>query len=441
MDEDLKREVEELRQRVARLEALLQPRTEVAPLRTPPPRQPSLETTIGSQWLNRVGILAVLVAMALFLKLAIDNHWLGPAARVAVGMIGGLVLMGLSEWFRKRNYVAFSYSLKGIGTGLLYLSLWASFTLFHLLAAPVAGAGLIAVTAANGLLAWRQNSLVLAIYSVCGGLISPLLLANGYNHELALFSYLLLLALGSAALALLRSWNVLLLLSFYGNALYAVFWAFSYYRPDEFAMTLAFAVAGFLLFAAVPVVPAQKLRGSELLIVLTLSNALGGLAAAAELFSGLSLVVAALAIAGFYYGVTRYELVTGVAGDAPWAPLLDANLAMLVGVTLWIHWLWRGTGPAAVPSPTPTGEQLSYSLWFMFFGAALVATGFWRRTASLRWQGLVLLLCSVTKVFLFDTHSLSEASRVFSFLGLGLLLLVVSFVYQRDWLKLRNGKA
>jgi uncharacterized membrane protein len=33
---------------------------------------------------------------------------------------------------------------------------------------------------------------------------------------------------------------------------------------------------------------------------------------------------------------------------------------------------------------------------------------------------------------------LSQGYRILSFLGLGVLLLVVSFVYQRDWLNLRS---
>src|ERR1017187_5439308 len=36
----------------------------------------SLESRIGSQWFNPVGILAVLIGMAWFLKLAIDNQWI-----------------------------------------------------------------------------------------------------------------------------------------------------------------------------------------------------------------------------------------------------------------------------------------------------------------------------------------------------------------------------
>src|SRR6185312_4249198 len=98
----------------------------------------SLESRIGSQWFNRIGILAVLIGMAWFLKLAIDNHWIGPAGRVLIGIIAGAALIAWSERFRARGYSGFSYSLKAIGTGVLYLSLWAAYSLFHLLPAPVA---------------------------------------------------------------------------------------------------------------------------------------------------------------------------------------------------------------------------------------------------------------------------------------------------------------
>jgi len=36
---------------------------------------------------------------------------------------------------------------------------------------------------------------------------------------------------------------------------------------------------------------------------------------------------------------------------------------------------------------------------------------------------------------------LSQGYRILSFLGLGALLLAVSFVYQRDWLNLRGAKS
>jgi uncharacterized membrane protein len=74
----------------------------------------------------------------------------------------------------------------------------------------------------------------------------------------------------------------------------------------------------------------------------------------------------------------------------------------------------------------------------MFFGAILLGIGFWRRSAFLRWQALLLLAVSIGKVFLVDISELSQGYRIVSFLGLGGLLLGVSFVYQRDWLNLRG---
>ena len=73
----------------------------------------------------------------------------------------------------------------------------------------------------------------------------------------------------------------------------------------------------------------------------------------------------------------------------------------------------------------------------MLYGGALLALGFRRSSAFLRWQALVLIAAAILKVFLADMSRLSQGYRVVSFLALGILLLAVSFVYQRDWLKLR----
>src|SRR5260221_6958944 len=42
-----------------------------------------LEGTIGKLWLNRIGIVAILIGVAYFLKYAFDNGWIGPGGRVA----------------------------------------------------------------------------------------------------------------------------------------------------------------------------------------------------------------------------------------------------------------------------------------------------------------------------------------------------------------------
>jgi uncharacterized membrane protein len=100
--------------------------------------------------------------MAWFLKFAIDNRWIGPFGRVLIGLTTGTGLIAWSERFRARRYVGFSFSFKAAGSGVLYLSLWAAFSLYQLMPAAVAFLAMIAVTAFNGYRAWVQDAELLA---------------------------------------------------------------------------------------------------------------------------------------------------------------------------------------------------------------------------------------------------------------------------------------
>ena len=76
--------------------AAVQPGSNVATTAAPPADHPgkpeswasarpaeseTLETRIGSRWLNRIGIVAVLIGVSYFLKYAFENDWIGPGIR------------------------------------------------------------------------------------------------------------------------------------------------------------------------------------------------------------------------------------------------------------------------------------------------------------------------------------------------------------------------
>src|SRR5690348_321993 len=48
-----------------------------------------LESKIGGQWLNRIGIVAMLIGVSYFLKYAFENDWIGPAGRIVIGLLAG----------------------------------------------------------------------------------------------------------------------------------------------------------------------------------------------------------------------------------------------------------------------------------------------------------------------------------------------------------------
>ena len=86
-------------------------------------------------------------------------------------------------------------------------------------------------------------------------------------------------------------------------------------------------------------------------------------------------------------------------------------------------------------------RDFTYSAVWMAYGAMLMVVGFWRRTAFVRWLALILIAVTTVKVFVYDTSQLDRQYRILSFIALGILLLAISFVYQRDWLKLPGSKA
>jgi uncharacterized membrane protein len=120
-----------------------------------------------------------------------------------------------------------------------------------------------------------------------------------------------------------------------------------------------------------------------------------------------------------------------------------AVCASIAGVTLVLFNLFailtgvREIGALWSRSADELQRSLAISAFLMLYGAVLLASGFRRRSAFVRWQALILLMFTIAKVFLFDVSGLNQGYRVASFLALGALLMGVSHAYQKDWLGLR----
>jgi uncharacterized membrane protein len=221
----------------------------------------SLENRIGSQFFNRIGMTAVLIAVALFLKLAYDKHWIhapSPTGRVVMLLVAGAGVVLWSEYLRRKGYDSFSYSLKAIGTGTLYLALWASFHIYHLLPAGVALVAMIGVTAWNAIMAWAQDSELLAAYALVGGFATPALLGSGGNHEVFLFSYVLAMDVAVLLLLAKKPWQRLLLGSFPGTVTYFIGWYTKFFTAEQAGTTGLFVVLLTVPFAAVALVGKQR---------------------------------------------------------------------------------------------------------------------------------------------------------------------------------------
>src|SRR6185503_5795550 len=85
-----------------------------------------LESRIGGNWFNRIGIIAVALGVGFFLKYAFDNQWIGPWGRVLIGIAIGLGFLIAGERLRPR-YHNYAYGLTGGGILILYLSFFGAY--------------------------------------------------------------------------------------------------------------------------------------------------------------------------------------------------------------------------------------------------------------------------------------------------------------------------
>lgn len=76
-------------------------------------------------------------------------------------------------------------------------------------------------------------------------------------------------------------------------------------------------------------------------------------------------------------------------------------------------------------------QQLAISLVWLMYSIILMGVGIWRRMAGARFAAIGLFGLTILKIFVYDLSFLGTLYRFISFIGLGLVLLGVSYLYQR----------
>ena len=78
-----------------------------------------------------------------------------------------------------------------------------------------------------------------------------------------------------------------------------------------------------------------------------------------------------------------------------------------------------------------TAQAAAVSIWWALFAVTLLATGFWKKVAPMRYLGLGLLCVATAKGVIFDMADVAQLWRVVSYLVLGMLLLAVAVAYAK----------
>lgn len=226
------------------------------------PQTGGFDELVASQWLSWVGAVAVMIGVGFALKYAIEEQMLNPAARVVLGMLGGVTAFALGVFAMRKDYRVLAEGLAGAAMGTLYFSLFAAFRWYELLPQSVAFTGMVLVTAVGLSFAGIFYSLPSAVLAMIGGFLTPYMLSKGDGDISTLFTYILILDLGVLALATFRNWGQLHLVNFGGTVLIWLGWLANGYHPDELWLTVGWISVFGVLFSLLGVWR-HVLRGEE----------------------------------------------------------------------------------------------------------------------------------------------------------------------------------
>jgi len=167
------------------------------------------ERLVGVRMFSAVAGLALVVAAVLFLRYSIDQGWLGPPIRFAIGLFVGVGLLVLCEQRAARRYAVTANALDAAAVAVLFSTFYAAHALWDLVPALPTFGFLALVAALAVILSIRRDSQFIAVLGLLGGFATPAMLSTGENQPVQLFSYLLLLNVGLAWVAYRKAWPLL----------------------------------------------------------------------------------------------------------------------------------------------------------------------------------------------------------------------------------------
>ncbi len=229
----------------------------VTPVTLPPlPQKPAptytktpTEEYIGGNLLSKVGIAALVIGIAIFVKYAFDNDLIGPWGRLAMGWGIGSTLVALALWL-KPKYLTYSAVLLSGGVATIYLTTYAAYYFYQFLPSPLSFALMVLVTLFTVWQATRYEVQWIGLFGLVGAYAVPFLV-GGNGAAWGLFVYMTILNVGVLGLAYQRDWQLMNTSAFF--ATWMIFIAFiinGFDRPGFVWISLTFGTIFFVLMYA-----------------------------------------------------------------------------------------------------------------------------------------------------------------------------------------------
>ena len=143
------------------------------------PKQPSdLEKIIGESWINKIGILIVVIGVAIGAKYSIENELISPLTRIILGYLVGIGLLGFGIKL-KPKFEGYSAVLVSGAISIFYFITYFAYSFYSLIPQVLAFVMMLIFTAFTVFTAIKYNRVVIAHIGLIGAYAVPFLLSSG----------------------------------------------------------------------------------------------------------------------------------------------------------------------------------------------------------------------------------------------------------------------
>jgi len=387
----------------------------------------SLENFIGLRLIQFIGIVVLVIGLSIGVKYAIDLELISIVMRIILAYGAGIVLFLLSLKL-KEKYKIFSAILLSGGLASFYFTTYYSYSSYHLLSFGVSFGIMVALTLYAVYQAIVYNREEIAWLGLVGAYAIPFLISRNEERADLLFLYVSLINIGVVFLCIRKQWKSVGRLAEIITWVLFLAWASTRYTADQqnsgfgfltfFFILFAFNIAGSRMINRKPF----EIHDTYFLIMNQLALYLGALFVFGSHFEDHNIAIITFLVslicglqALFYHSTMRSEV-------------FNTRMHALLSLTLFLLFIgfnWDGF--------------IVTLLWLMC-AVILFAWGFRSRSYPARMASIFLLGVTLVKLVALDSITFSTVQKVIAYLVLGILLLAVSFLYQKFRQKIFEGK-
>jgi uncharacterized membrane protein len=376
------------------------------------------ENFIGLRLIHLVGIVVLVIGLSIGVKYAIDQELISPVSRIALAYGAGILLFILSLRL-KTNYLVFSAILFSGAMASVYFTTYAATVYYQMLPFTAAFVLMVAFTAFTVIQASFYNRQEIAWLGMVGAYGIPFLISRNSDRADLFFLYILIIDIGVLYLSYKKAWKMVGRIAFLLTWALFLGWSMIRFNPSQTWVGVVFGSVFFLMFTT-----SILLRRTLYQEPLTREEAYH------QLLNNLALYLGAIFVLASSMEDEPLAVVTGCFGLflslQSWLYYLQFKneelqhrahlVASFVLIILFVAMEWDG---------------VSVTFIWLLMAVLLFIRGAWQKMVVLRLGGIGLMGLTLLKLVVVDSTRFSTVQKVIAYLTLGILLLVISFFYQK----------